>query len=700
MGALEEVRVAVDIGGTFTDIAICSGDGELISTHKTPTTSDDPARGAFDGVNSGLGRLGLRLTDVVGFVHGATLATNALIERRGACVATASTEGFRDILEIAYERRYSQYDVFLEKPDLIVPRSRSFTVSERVRVDGAVLTPLDERDVERLVQDIEAAGAEAVAICLLHAYAAPEHERRIAAILREQLPDLAISLSSEVSPEAREFERLCTTVANAYIQPLMSSYLARFQALFSRSGLACPIMMMTSGGGMTTVETARRIPIRLVESGPSGGAVLAARTAESIGASEVLSFDMGGTTAKLCLIDAFRPQTARKFEISRAARFIKGSGMPVRIPVIEMIEIGAGGGSIADVDDLGRIAVGPRSAGSTPGPAAFGRGGVDATVTDADALLGYIAEGPIGDGAIVVDAAAAAAAMAATVGSRLSIETEDAAFGVSEIVDENMASAGRMHAVESGKDLGSRVLIAFGGNGPLHATRVARRAGVSSIVVPKEPSVGSAVGFLAAPVSFETVRTRYTPLSKLDLVETDAFLRSMAQDAVAVVRDGAGDVAIDVERVAFMRYRGQGHEIEVGLPPRALEEDDIEMLASAFENAYRAQFARAVPGMEIEILNWRVTASTRTSPPPVAGRPKAIAPAAPTATRMIVCDRTGRWIEAKVFERERLRPGDYAAGPALIVERHTSTLVSADFDAAIDDQGNLWLTRRASQEMP
>ena len=398
-----------------------------------------------------------------------------------------------------------------------------------------MLTPLDERDLDRLADDIARSGAGAVAVCLLHSYAAPEHERRIGRLLAERLPDVAVSLSSEVSPEAREFERLCTTVANAYVQPLMSRYLAQFQRLFDDAGLRCPIMMMTSGGGMTTVETARRLPIRLVESGPSGGAVLASRTAESVGAAQVLSFDMGGTTAKLCLIDDFRPQTARMFEISRAARFIKGSGMPVRIPVIEMIEIGAGGGSIAAVDDLGRIAVGPRSAGSTPGPAAFGRGGEQATVTDGDVLLGYIAEGPIGDGDLVVAASAAAEAMSTTVAAPLAIETLEAAFGVSDIVDEHMASAGRMHAVESGMDLGARIMIAFGGNGPLHATRVARRAGVSSIIVPREPSVGSAVGFLAATASFEAVRTRYALLDALDLVETEAFLASMERDAAAVV---------------------------------------------------------------------------------------------------------------------------------------------------------------------
>ncbi|MEL7173442.1 MAG: hydantoinase/oxoprolinase family protein, partial [Pseudomonadota bacterium] len=362
------LRMAVDIGGTFTDVAAVDGAGTVVATAKTPTTSA-PAEGALTGAREVLASLGLGWNAVSGFVHGTTLATNALIERRGACVATVTTEGFRDILEIAYERRYAQYDIDIEKPDLIVPRARAFTVPERMSVEGRVLRPLAEEALPELVAAIDASGAEAIAICLLHAYANPVHEERLAEYLAAARPGLSLSLSSAVSPEAREFERLCTTLANAYVQPLMDAYLADFEARFAAEGLTCPIMIMTSGGGMTTVETARRLPIRLVESGPCGGAILAAEAARAAGLDAVLSFDMGGTTAKLCLIDDATPQTARSFEIARAARFIKGSGMPVRIPVVELIEIGAGGGSIAGTDSLGRITVGPESAGAEPGPA-------------------------------------------------------------------------------------------------------------------------------------------------------------------------------------------------------------------------------------------------------------------------------------------------------------------------------------------
>ncbi|MEM1384682.1 MAG: hydantoinase/oxoprolinase family protein [Pseudomonadota bacterium] len=697
MGQGQPLRIAVDIGGTFTDIAAADASGRIIATAKTPTTAA-PAEGALAGTRSVLERLGRRFGEITGLVHGTTLATNALIERRGAIVAAITTEGFRDILEIAYERRYAQYDLQIEKPDLIVPRARVFTVPERVNAQGQVLLPLDEGAIHPLLHAVDRSGAEALAICLLHAYANPAHERRLRDLIAARRPGLAVSLSSEVSPEAREFDRLCTTVANAYIQPLMGSYLADFSTRFAAEGLACPILMMTSGGGMTTVETAQRLPVRLVESGPSGGAILAARLAHQTGLDAVLSFDMGGTTAKLCLIDGARPQTARSFEIARAARFIKGSGMPVRIPVVEMIEIGAGGGSIASTDGLGRLAVGPRSAGSSPGPAAFGLGGEDPTVTDADIALGYIDPVGFAEGRLRIDPYAATHALDAAVGRPLGLETRDAAQGVSDIVDENMASAGRMHAVESGKDLGARTMIAFGGNGPLHATRVARRAGVGRILVPPDPGVGSAVGFLGAPVSFELVRSRYTTLDRFDCDGINALFDAMLTEATAVVRAGAPGEARQTRRMAFMRYRGQGHEIEIDLPDRPLQSADTDHLTASFEAAYRTLFQRSVPGMVIEILNWGVSVSTRPAPTDPLPAPSGERQATPQGTRQIACDETGALLEAAVYSRAMLAPGAALSGPALITEPQTTTLVSAGFRATVDGALNLVLTQEEAPE--
>ncbi|MCA0930772.1 hydantoinase/oxoprolinase family protein [Ruegeria profundi] len=687
------LRLAVDIGGTFTDTVLVDGPGHILATTKTPTTPENPTLGALEGARRVLAEAGADWSRIKGFIHGTTLATNALIERRGAVVATVTTEGFRDILEIAYERRYNQYDINLVKPDLIVPRSRAFTIGGRMDARGRELEPLDKASLARLVGELATSGAEAVAICLMHSYANPTHELRLRDLLREALPDLVISLSHEVSPEAREFDRLSTTIANAYIQPQMASYLAEFQARFSDEGLTCPILMMTAGGGMTTMDTAARLPIRLLESGPAGGAILAARIAAETGAREVLSFDMGGTTAKLCLIDEFRPQGARKFEIGRAARFIKGSGMPVRIPVIEMIEIGAGGGSIAHVDRLGRLQVGPESAGADPGPVAFAKGGTKPTVTDADVVQGLIVPDRFAEGRLAIDMEAAQEALERSVGQALGLDAARAALGVSEIVDENMASAGRMHAVESGKDLGTRLMIAFGGNGPLHATRVARRSQVDRILIPRDPGVGSAVGFLFAPVSFEIIRSRYETLEALDLDGLNAFFDEMTGEATTVVRAGAPEGALTQRRQAFMRYHGQGHEIEILLPNRPLVEDDIPTLRRTFEGEYSRQFSRAVPGMAIEILNWALEVSSEPRAIAHYREPSTRRRAPPDGHRAILCDVDGTWREAEIHNRAALCPGHHLSGPALIIEPQTTTFVSADFSASVDGGGNIWLTR-------
>ncbi|MGD1925791.1 MAG: hydantoinase/oxoprolinase family protein [Paracoccaceae bacterium] len=693
MTPADNLRLAIDIGGTFTDTVLIDATRRVLATAKPATTPAAPALGALAGARTVLETAEKPWSSVTGFIHGTTLAPNALIERRGAQVATITTQGFRDILEIAYERRYSQYAINLEKPDLIVPRKHAFTIGGRMDVHGRELHPLDEDAMPELVATLRGAQIDAVAICLLHAYANPAHELRLRDLLAARMPELVISLSHEVSPEAREFARLCTTIANAYIQPLMASYLQDFADRFAAEGLTCPILMMTAGGGMTTIETAARLPIRLVESGPAGGAILAARIAAEVDADHVLSFDMGGTTAKRCLIDGQRPQTARTFEIARAARFVKGSGMPVRIPVIEMIEIGAGGGSIAAVDRLGRLTVGPHSAGSDPGPAAFCKGGVRPTVTDSDITLGLIDPARFAEGRLPIDPSASAKALAQDVGTPLGLKADRAAFGVSEIVDEAMASAGRMHAVESGKDLGPRLMIAFGGNGPLHATRVARRAQVRRILIPRDPGVGSAVGFLFAPVSFEIVRSRYATLDTLDLDGLNAFLATMAQEAREVVHAGAPSAPLSTRRVAFMRYHGQGHEIEIPLPDGVLTATDLPALRAAFETEYRRQFRRTVPGMTIELLHWALSVASPAPPRTAQGSIPPPSPRRPLTTRQILCDVTESWRDAGVFDRSDLSPGDQIAGPALIIEPQTTTLVSADFDATIDASGNIWLTR-------
>ncbi len=697
----DRLRMAIDIGGTFTDTVLFDSARSLVASTKTLTSHQNPADAAIAGARKTLAQAGAEPGQVSGLVHGTTLATNALIEKRGAVVASITTEGFRDILEIAYERRYSQYDINIEKPDYLVPRDRAYTIRERVSANGEVLIDLDETRIPLLVDALRASGIEAVAICLLHAYANNSHELKLRSLIQAACPGLAVSISSEVSPEAREFDRLSTTVANAYIQPLMETYLGAFERQFKAEGVQCPILMMTASGGMTTLTTAARLPVRLVESGPAGGALLAARTARMCNLDNVLSFDMGGTTAKLCLIDDGVPQTSRHFEIARAARFVKGSGMPVRVPVVDMIEIGAGGGSIASVDRLNRLNVGPRSAGSEPGPVAFNRGGTEPTVTDADIVLGYIQAEVFAEGQFTIDEQAAAQAIEAIVGKPLSLQVHEAAEGISRIVDENMASAGRMHAVESGKDLGARTMIAFGGNGPLHACRVARAAGISNVLIPLSPGVGSAVGFLYAPVSFEIVQSQYCLLATMNVKTINALLDSMQQAATAIVRPGATDEAsqsgaLQTNRTAYMRYHGQGHEIEIELPDRTLVEADLVSLKEKFEGAYADQFSRPVPGMAIEILNWSVSVSTivrnEASRKPV----DCVRTIEAQHCVPVHCDVDSVNRLAGVISRKDLKPGDELRGPVLITETQTTTFVASDFTARVDAMSNLMLTRQSN----
>jgi len=688
-------RLAVDIGGTFTDIVI-EADGDRW-TRKILTTSQAPERAVIEGTVELLAKIGLPPQDLDLFIHGTTLATNAIIERKGAATALIATEGFRDVLDIADEGRYDQYDIFIDKPVPLVPRNRRFTVPERIDALGAVLLPLDEAAVRALLPELDRLEVGSVAVAFLHAYANPAHERRVREILAEARPGLSVTLSSEVCPEVREYERTSTAVANAYIQPLMAGYLGRLGEELAASGFRCPVYLMTSGGGLTTLETARRFPIRLIESGPAGGAILATFMAAELGENKVLSFDMGGTTAKICLIENLKPQASRAFEIDRAARFLKGSGLPLRIPVIEMVEIGAGGGSIAQIDAMRRITVGPESAGSEPGPACYGRGGTQPTVTDADLVLGRIDPVKFAAGRLPLDASKAAAALDSRIGAILSFPVMLAAFGVAEIVDENMANAARVHSVERGKVISEYSLIAFGGAAPQHAARLAEKLGIDRVIVPPNAGVGSAVGFLRAPISFEVVRSRYMRLSSFDPAAANAIIADMRREARAVVRAGAGTAALIELRACFMRYVGQGHEILVSLPVRDLAGADAEVLHAAFEQAYVALFSRTIPHAQVEILTWTLTVTTEPERPMAKGHGRARETPAPAAGRRRLFDpAVSNYVDVPVYWRPDLRPGARLAGPAVIAEDETTTVVTAAFDAYINGQACVVLERRTN----
>ncbi|HTQ32980.1 MAG TPA: hydantoinase/oxoprolinase family protein [Stellaceae bacterium] len=693
-----EARLGVDIGGTFTDVALEVGEtgGLRRYSAKILTTPHAPEQGVLAAIHAVLDQAALQPGDLSIVIHGTTLATNAIIERKGAKTALVTTEGFRDTIEIRHENRFEQYDVNIDLPPPLVPRRLRRVVPERIDARGRVVTPLDEGAVAVLAEKLAADGIESIAIGFLHSYVNPTHEERVREILLKHLGGVTMTLSSEVSPEMREYERLSTACANAYVQPMMGRYLVNLESLMNEAGFTCPLYLMTSGGGLTTVETAIRFPVRLVESGPAGGAIFAGHIARQCALDKVLSYDMGGTTAKICLIDDLQPQTSRAFEVARVYRFKKGSGLPLRIPVIEMVEIGAGGGSIARVDPLKRITVGPDSAGADPGPACYGQGGTMPSVTDADLLLGRIDPAGFSGGRMALDRDAAEAAMRREVGDKLDLALELAALGVSEIVDENMANAARVHAIESGKDARGRTLVAFGGAAPLHASRMADKLGLDRVLIPSNAGVGSAVGFLRAPIAYEVVRTQLQRLDNFDADAANALLAAMYEEAAAIVRRGAPDTALAETRSALMRYRGQGHEIAVSLAAKTYRREDADEIHAAFEQAYRRLYSRVIPGVEVEVLSWVVLVAAPT--PTVDDAPPPVPPdfAARESRRRPVFDpETGEFIEVGIYERPALTPGATLQGPAVIVEDETSTVIGRNFDARIDAFGYIELSRCA-----
>ena len=689
-----EARLGVDIGGTFTDVALEAGKRQFSA--KILTTPEMPERAVIEAIRVVLREARLRPSDLSLIIHGTTLATNALIERKGARTALVTTEGFRDTIEIRHENRFEQYDVNIDLPVPLVPRRLRFVVPERIDARGRVVTALDEAAVERLAPRLAAERVESAAIGFLHSFTNPAHEIRARDILAARLHGVTFTLSSEVSPEMREYERFSTACANAYVQPMIGRYLAGLETMLAGEGFCCPLFLMLSGGGLTAVETAIRFPVRLVESGPAGGAIFASHIARRCGLDKVLSYDMGGTTAKICLIDELQPQTSRAFEVARVYRFKKGSGLQLRIPVIDMVEIGAGGGSIARVDRLQRITVGPDSAGADPGPACYGRGGGAPTVTDADLVLGRIDPAGFSGGRMPLDREAADAAIARHIAEPLGLALALAAFGVGEIVDENMANAARVHAIESGKDTRGRILVAFGGAAPLHAARIADKLGLDRVLVPSHAGVGSAIGFLRAPIAYEIVRSQLQRLDAFDAAAANALFAAMRAEAEAIVRRGAPDAPLTETRSAFMRYRGQGHEIAVPLMPGTYRREDAAALQDAFEAAYRRLYSRVIPGVEIEVLSWVLLLSAPVPSETGAAPPRPPPSHPPPARRRRVFDSdAGEFREVAIYERSALAPGAVIPGPAIIVEDETSTVVSASFQAHIDAFGYIDMVRRA-----
>jgi len=685
-------RIGVDIGGTFTDFALFGSAAAPLCIHKQLTTPREPSAAVLEGIGKLLADNSVPIEAVTEVVHGTTLVTNAVIERKGAATGMLVTAGFRDILDMGYESRYDLYDLRLKFPSPVVPRRLRAEVPERMRHDGTVEQRLDRESVRKAVAALaRKGGIEAIAVCLLHSYANPAHEQTIRALIEKEFPELYVSCSADVFPNMREFERWTTTAINAFTQPMFDRYLRRLEDGLGAQGFRGRLYIMTSSGGTVTPETARRYPVRALESGPAAGALMSAHHGRTLAIDHLLAFDMGGTTAKGALIRGGAPLKKYMMEVARVHEFKRGSGLPVRIPVIDMIEIGAGGGSLAGVDDRGVLRVGPRSAGADPGPACYGRGGTGAALTDANLILGYLDPGFFLGGAMSLDKAAAARAITEAVAKPLSLTLERAAWGMHEIINEDVARAFRVHASERGFDYRGAAMVAFGGSGPVHAMSIARKLKIPRVIFPVGAGVMSALGLLISPLSFEVARSRRVYLADLDGAEFAAEFRRLIDQASGFLhRAGTAAADITITLRLDMRYQGQGHEIEVTLP-RATELDSLfaelpQIYARTYAETYLVSFLEE----PVEIINWKVEA---TGPAPAFTTGYRIGDAAPASarkgTRPVFLGEATGYVETPVYDRYALAPGARIAGPAIVEERESTCVIGSGDVAEVDERYNL-----------
>ncbi len=692
---MTSVRIGIDIGGTFTDLTLIDDETGQLVVNKTLTTPEDPSLAVEEVTRDGLALAEAAGSAVSTVIHGTTLVANAIIERKGDRTALLTTKGFRDAIEIGREHRYDMYDLFLENPRPLVPRYLRLELDERVLADGSVVEALDLAQVEGIAAELVENDVGAVAVSLLHAYKNPAHERAVADVLAERAPGVRVSLSSEVAAELKEFQRTSTTACNVYVQNLVDTYLGEIERRLELLDVDASLLLMLSSGGVATAETGRRFPVRILESGPAGGALAASSLGQLAGHADLLSFDMGGTTAKLCVVEDGRPLTTPEFEVDRAYRFKKGSGLPVRIPVIDMVEIGAGGGSIARVNQLGLLRVGPESAGADPGPACYGRGGTEPTVTDADVVLGYVDPESFLGGRMELDVDAAHKAIREGIADPLGLDVAEAAWGIHKIVNESMASAARVHLTERGKDQRAFPIFAFGGAGPVHAYGVGVLLGSPSVMVPLGAGVGSTLGFLAAPLVFDFVRTSLVRLDEIDWTTTNVLLGEMGREGAAMLE--RSEVAPDdvvVERRAELRYVGQGHEVSVRLPDGELSDDSLDEIVSAFEAVYVELYGRTAPGLAIEALNWRVAVSGPR--PTLATRGRGGRDGARDdelkGHREVYFEELGRYEKTPVYDRYALETGVELAGPAIVEEHESTAVVGPRATITVDESGNLVYT--------
>ena len=686
----KRIRVGIDVGGTFTDFVLVDELRDLIYTGKRLTSSHDPSEAIFAGLARLLREAGTDPDQLHSLVHGTTLVANTIIERTGARVGYVTTRGFRDSLEMGREIRYDLYDLQLEPPRPLVGRPLRREVSERIDAEGRIVLPLDEAELRTVAAELAADGVEAIAVCFMHAYRNPEHERLAKRILERECPEIPISISSEVAPEIREYQRASTTCANAYVQPRIARYLAGLEDGLQAMRLPGKLYVMLSNGGITTVRTARAFPIQLIESGPAAGAMAAGYYGLLTNTASLISFDMGGTTAKMCLVDRGWPSRVHELEAGRVRRFRKGSGLPLKVPVVDMIEIGAGGGSIARVDAMGLLKVGPQSAGSEPGPVGYGRGGTLPTVTDADLVLGYLSPDYFLGGEMTLDRAAVERAIEEHIARPLGLDVAAAAVGIHHVVNENMAAATRMHAAEKGQDPRRFALIAFGGAGPVHAYGLARLLKLHRIICPFGAGVTSALGMLVAAPSTDLVRSYVSRLDNIDWTHLNGLFAEMEGEARALlVEAGADPAKLTLRRTADMRYVGQGFEIPVPLPEGPLGPGSLDDLKERFLATYAQLFERRITDMPIEAMSWRLSA---TAPVPnvelnFGGQPARHGDAR-KGTRQVYFPQTG-FAPCAVYDRYSLTAGAQLAGPAVIEERESTIVAGPDARITVDKHLNV-----------
>jgi N-methylhydantoinase A len=687
------MRLGVDVGGTFTDFVLLDDAAGRVHTYKCLTSPRDPSDAMEEGIRALAAQVPGCIERLEEVIHGTTLVINAILERKGARTALITTLGFRDVLELGREIRYAAYDVFAEFPEPLVPRDLRLEVNERLRADGSVLAPLDERQAREVVRSLAATGVESVAVCLLNSFENPAHELALKRMLAEEFPQASVSISYEVLPQIREYERTSTTVTNAYVKPLTESYLRRLGERLAGLGFGGRLFIMLSSGGVTSAQTAAEFPVRIIESGPTAAVIAGEYYSRLFELPEMFCFDMGGTTAKSCLIQGGVAGVVPTFEVGRVQRFQKGSGLTIQVPVVNLMEIGAGGGSLARKSRLGTLQVGPESAGAEPGPICYGRGGIEPTVTDADLLLGYLDPDYFLGGTMKLDAAAARRGIEERVANPLGVSFLQAVWGIHDLVNETMAAAAKTHIAERGGNPKVVTLVAFGGAGPVHAYGLARKLGAPRLIVPPNAGVGSALGFFTAPRAFDLVRSHKTPLQSADFAEIERLFQTLEADGERTLRRAGAEGAVEFSRSVEARFIGQGSETSLPIPERDFTTVARAELRRRFDEAYTRLYGRTYPESPVEFVNFCVRASlpTRLLSLPRLQRKASRAADAVKGERFAYSPRAGEFIPFTVYDRYRLAPEASFAGPAIVEEREATLIIGEHAHARVDDYGFLWI---------